>query len=223
MSKVLIFDLDDTLYPEISYVHSGFAAVAEGLMKIYGWDANNSFSYMKDVLSNQGRGKVFNALLDSHGVLTNKAVRQCVSLYRHHQPSIELSPEAKTFLSLYPIKPYLVTDGHKVVQSKKVEALGIASSFKKIYITHRYGLNYAKPSPYCFDLIRRLELSDWPDLIYVGDNPAKDFVSLNSLGAITVRVLTGEHSKDAAKVGFDGQFKINSINDLLSLLPSFVG
>ena len=25
---VLVFDLDDTLYPEISYVHSGFRAVA---------------------------------------------------------------------------------------------------------------------------------------------------------------------------------------------------
>ena len=38
MSNILIFDLDDTLDPEITYVQSGFHAVANALRKLYGWD-----------------------------------------------------------------------------------------------------------------------------------------------------------------------------------------
>ena len=198
MSNVLIFDLDDTLYPEITYVHSGFSAVARSLKDIYGWDPEDSFTYMQHVLATMGRGNIFNALLESHGVLTRKAVRHCVSLYRYHRPCIKLDNEAEDFLRRLPIKPYLVTDGHKIVQSKKIDALGLKSFFKKTYITHRYGVCHAKPSPYCFNLIRHSESCDWSDLIYVGDNPAKDFVSLNELGAKTIRILKGAYSNVVA-------------------------
>ena len=34
--SVLVFDLDDTLYPELSYVHSGFRAVAAFLSPLLG-------------------------------------------------------------------------------------------------------------------------------------------------------------------------------------------
>jgi putative hydrolase of the HAD superfamily len=217
---VLIFDLDDTLYLEITYVQSGFAAVAEALERRHGWDAAESIGLMNKVLHTQGRGSVFDALLASRGMLTRSAVRYCVTLYRHHEPLIALAPEAEAFLSRWPGRPYLVTDGHKVMQAKKVEALGIRSRFERVYITHRYGVRHAKPSPYCFDLIRRAEHCDWSDLVYVGDNPAKDFVSLNALGGTTVRVLTGEHCGVTAKPEHDGRHRIHSLRDLESLLQA---
>jgi len=215
---VLIFDLDDTLYPEITYVQSGFAAVAEAMQRRHGWDAAESLALMNEVLRTRGRGAVFDALLAARGALTRKAVRDCVALYRHHEPRIALAPEAEVFLRRWPGRPYLVTDGHKVVQAKKVEALGIRPRFKRVYITHRYGVRHAKPSPYCFDLIRRAERCNYSDLIYVGDNPTKDFMSLNTLGGITVRVLTGEHRGVAAKPKHDGRHRIESLRDLESLL-----
>ncbi len=217
---VLIFDLDDTLYPETTYVQSGFAAVAEAMKRRHGWNAAESLALMNEVLRTRGRGAVFDALLASRGALARKAVRDCVALYRHHEPRIALAPEAETFLRRWPGRPYLVTDGHKVVQAKKVEALGIRPRFERVYITHRYGVRNAKPSPYCFDLIRRAERREWSDLVYVGDNPAKDFVSLNALGGTTVRVLTGEHRSVAAKPGHDGRYRIDSLRDLESLLHS---
>jgi putative hydrolase of the HAD superfamily len=215
---VLIFDLDDTLYAEITYVHSGLRAVAEAMQQQHGWDAAASFALMKEVLRARGRGAVFDALLASHSACSRKAVRECVTVYRHHAPRIALAPEAAAFLRRWPGRPYLVTDGHKVVQAKKVEALGLEAHFRRIYITHRYGVRHAKPSPYCFDLIRRAERCEWSDLVYVGDNPAKDFVALNALGGMTVRVLTGEHRVVAAKAGHDGHYRIDSLRELESLL-----
>ena len=35
---IVALDLDDTLYPELSYVHSGFRAVAQELARRWGVD-----------------------------------------------------------------------------------------------------------------------------------------------------------------------------------------
>jgi putative hydrolase of the HAD superfamily len=119
-------------------------------------------------------------------------------------------------LKSYPL--YLVTDGHKIVQQKKVTALGIEPQFQKIFITHRYGLRNAKPSTYCFDLIRKRERCQWADLVYVADNPAKDFVNLNKLRVRTVRVLTGAHKSTRAKKGHDARYTISNLSHLRQIL-----
>ena len=77
---------------------------------------------------------------------------------------------------------YLVTDGHKIAQARKVAALGIHCRFRKVYLTHRYGLRHAKPSIRCFERIRERERCRWDQMVHVADNPAKDFVNLTRLG-----------------------------------------
>ena len=213
-----IFDLDDTLYPERSFVESGFRAVAMDLQQLFGWPAEASLDHMLTTLSDEGRGAVFNRLLDAHSVLSAKHVRHCVNTYRHHQPKIQLAPAAHRLLDALTTRPYLVTDGQKVVQHNKIEALGIESRFNRIYITHRYGVRHAKPSIYCFELIRKREHCSWSDMFYVGDNPAKDFVNLNQLGVTTIRVTTGEHANVVAKAGFNAKHVISSLDELEILL-----
>ena len=54
-------------------------------------------------------------------------------------------------------------------------------------------------------------------MVYVGDNPAKDFINLNKLGMPTVRVLTGVHASAAAQPGFDAKYTISKLTELHSL------
>lgn len=213
-----IFDLDDTLYAERSFVESGFRVVAIELEQIFGWNVETSLMYMMKTLSDVGRGAVFNSLLHSHGVLSPKLLKHCINTYRHHLPNIELAPEAGRVLDSFISRPYLVTDGHKVVQYNKVKALDIQSRFNRIYITHRYGIRYAKPSIHCFELIKKREKCTWSEMFYVGDNPGKDFVNLNPLGVHTIRVATGEHAAVVAKPGYDAKHKIASLDELEKLL-----
>ena len=110
---------------------------------------------------------------------------------------------------------YLVTDGNKIVQKNKVEALGIKNIFKKIFITHRFGLKNAKPSLYCFEIIKKIEECTWSDMIYIGDNPHKDFVNLNKVGAETARILNGSFKKYKAKRGYDAKKTYKNIKDFL--------
>ena len=212
-----IFDLDDTLYPEINFVQSGFCAVAKELEKIYQWPVEDSMTIMNEVLVSQGRGAVFDRLLEVHKQINKANIKRCIDIYRHHVPKIELPKSTKEVLLGLHRKPYLVTDGHKVVQANKVKALNLDKYFKKIYLTNRYGIKNAKPSLHCFDLIRKQEKCRWEDMYYVGDNPDKDFVNLNKVGVITIRIKAGVHSNKIAKDGFEARYIIDALSDLKKL------
>lgn len=217
---ILIFDLDDTLYEEMTYVLSGLRAVARHGEQTYGWNAEESFAFLRQTLEREGRGKIFDRWLEQGGKLNRSNVRNCVKVYRHHRPELRLLPEAEAVLQRYETRAplYLVTDGHKIAQRNKVEALGLRARFRRCLITHEFGTRNAKPSLYCFELIRRAEKCNWADLVHVGDNPAKDFVNLNRMGALTVRVLTGSHKQAQARPGFDAQHTIASLAELPTLL-----
>ena len=215
---IYIFDLDDTLYDERQYVESGLAAVASFVEKAWNVDKRSGFQELVTLLDRNGRGRIFNDYLANHGIAVNKKnVRACVSAYRLHQPTLTLPDNHLTLLEHLPKPLYLVTDGNKVVQSKKVEALNIAHYFKRVFVTHRFGVQHAKPSIYCFEKIKQAEHCQWHEMVYIGDNPAKDFVNLNKLGMPTVRVLTGVHKNAPAKPGFDAKFTIQNLNELPAL------
>jgi len=215
---ILVFDLDDTLYPEITYVYSGFRAVASWLHARFGWDQRSTVAYLRRVLDTEGRGLVFNRLLARRGVLTKSLVEDFVRIYRNHDPAITLWPEAAGVLQRWRGPLYLVTDGHKIVQQKKIEALHIEHRFKKMFLTHRYGRSRAKPAIYCFQRIRALEGCRWEDMAYIGDNPEKDFVNLTPRGVRTIRVLTGQHRNVKARAGFEPVLTISSLRKLRQLL-----
>lgn len=219
MSPILSFDLDDTLYPELSYVYSGFKAVAAHLKAQRGWPEADSLASMRQVLRRDGRGFVFDSLLALHGEMRRSAVNECLKIYRHHVPEITLFDSARYLLTHLEPPLYLVTDGHKLVQQRKIQALGIERLFAKIFITHRYGVHNAKPSIHCFELIRARERCDWTDMIYVGDNPAKDFVNLTPLGVRTVRVLSDERRSVEIKPGHDALHVIDHLDQLPNKLP----
>src|SRR5882724_7413869 len=120
---VLIFDVDDTLYDERTYVESGLRAVADFGRAHFGWNRQASFRFMVGILNSRGRGAIFNEWLASHGVTQKSLVQKCVRIYRHHTPHLRLDSHARKLLSsLKSYRLYLVTDGHKIVQQKKVAA-----------------------------------------------------------------------------------------------------
>lgn len=217
---VLIFDLDDTLYDEMTYVKSGLIAVANYGECTFGWDSNESLTFMLRHLQEHGRGKIFDTWLASNGIMTKKRVIDCIRIYRHHDPKISLIAEARQFLNSYKDKlpMYLVTDGHKLVQKKKIEALNANQFFKRVFITHRYGISHAKPSLHCFEIIRKSEKVNWKDMIYVGDNPNKDFVNLNIVGAFSIRVSTGAYATVVSPPNYDAQVTIPTLLSLPEII-----
>lgn len=217
-SLIPVFDLDDTLYSEITFVRSGFRAVAEVLYDSFNIPINDSYDYMLHVLIKSGRGRVFDSVLFRYGLLSKKNILFCLNRYRFHTPKIQLFDGVENMLSDFQIKPYIVTDGHKMVQANKIKALGLTDLVAKYFITHRYGVHNAKPSLHCFSLIKELEGCDWGNIVYIGDNPKKDFVGLNAAGAHTVQINFGPYADQSVPDGFDAKHRIESLLELNSVL-----
>lgn len=216
---VLVFDLDDTLYDEITYVESGFRAVANFLEIQFGISRKTSFGQMVSMMNRMGRGKVFDEVLSQYGLLSKRNISACLSVYRAHEPKIKLSKTAKSCLIRFGnTAKYLVTDGNKLVQQKKIRALKIEQYFEGIYITHRYGVARAKPAPYCFLQISKKEKTSPSKIVYVGDNPKKDFVGLKPLGFKTIRILKGAYKDLELSKQHEADIQIRSLRELNSAL-----
>lgn len=211
---ILVFDLDDTLFDELTYVKSGFKAVSEDLSTRFGISAKSALAFMKDHLAQKGRKQVFDAVLTHFGVYSKKNVDRCVKVYHLHKPNIVLSPEALRCLRLFKdVSKYIVTDGNKVVQANKIEALGLEKYIRFSYITHRYGIKNAKPSLYCFEKICQREKVTPNQVVYIGDNPNKDFIQLKRAGFHTIRLLQGAHKDLKMPHEHEADQEINSLDE----------
>jgi putative hydrolase of the HAD superfamily len=211
---ILVFDLDDTLYNELTFVKSGFQAVARFLEEKCAIPAEAGFDYLWRELP-KGRGRLFDQLLHEYGLYSQKLVAACVAVYRRHVPVIKLDPDAKACLERFAAVPkYLVTDGNKVVQRSKIKALRLESQFRHCLVTHCYGVKHAKPSPYCFLKICERERVRPAQVIYIGDNPHKDFVGIKPLGFRTVRVMKGLHKTVEKPPEYEAEIRIASLEEL---------
>lgn len=192
---IICFDLDDTLYPEIKYVRSGFIAIGVYLneKRIIAKSPEQIADSLFQTMNQQGRGKVIDTYLKMQGAYSKALVKACVSIYRKHLPDIKLSDEVISCLEALTahFSLYLVTDGNLTAQRQKIKALNLHRYFKKTIPTHQYGVRCAKPSVCVFQKICSWEGREFTDIVYVGDNPNKDFVNLKKMGSTTIRINQG--------------------------------
>ena len=167
---VLVFDLDDTLYNEASYMQSGFKEVAKFLSEKLNQSVDTIYQNLLEIEVTHGRGQVFNLFLKTINSHKKEIVSKCISTYRRHHPEISLNPDAIACLKRFSHLPlYVVTDGNKLVQQRKVRALGVHRLVKKVYVTHQYGVRYSKPSPFCFlKIATKREIRSKRNVLYSG-------------------------------------------------------
>ncbi|MCD1258764.1 HAD family hydrolase [Paenibacillus athensensis] len=206
--QAIVFDLDDTLYPEHDYVHSGFRAVGEWATARWGISA---FYETAAELFEQGvRGSVFNAALERLGVAyAEEEVAAMLAFYRGHRPAIALFADAawalERFGGEYPLG--LITDGYLETQRRKLEALGIAGRFQALVLSDELGREHWKPSAKPYETAAAKLGVAAEACVYVGDNPRKDFVTARRLGWRTVRIVraAAASADTGAELGPDGR------------------
>jgi len=215
--KILSFDLDDTLYEEKQFVLSGYKAVSKHIGLISCCNEKIIYDIMVDIFNTEGREDLFNKVLELQGINTNYEVKNCLKIYRGHTPKIYLNKGLRKKLNKYKNESYLVTDGNRFVQRNKIKALNIENSFKKIFITRDYGVKNEKPSLKVFKIISKMEKIDLSSIVYIGDNPAKDFVNLNKHGALTIQV--GNKTLSYGKE-YNSKLKFRNIISAIEFLES---
>lgn len=210
--SAVIFDLDDTLYPERDYVRSGYAAVAQYLGhpeyadKLFGYfeEGKNAFDELIAYMSENDPGEKpeLSALLE---------------VYREHEPQISLYPEmekAIDSLKAKGIKIGIITDGRISGQKNKIKALGLDEKVDEIIITDELGgIQFRKPCDIAFRIMQTRWRLPFEEILYVGDNPAKDFVAPMQLGmkSLYFKNPEGLYSRDITSMLFES-------NDMKSIV-----
>ena len=210
----VIFDLDDTLYDERDYVRSGYKAVAE---------------YLGDPSAAERLWELFENKLpaiDSYlaeiGKTDKKA--ECLSVYRQHMPDIRLRDGAAELLAQLRekgVKIGIITDGRPNGQKNKIKALGLDMLVDDMIVTDELGgEQFRKPCDIAFRIMQRKWRLPFGEMMYVGDNPSKDFQAPSQLGMMSI------HFKNELGLyagGSDIIPKVVSFSELSALIDGYIG
>lgn len=225
MLRGAVFDLDDTLFFERQYVVSGFDSVAQQVAIRTELDQATILNELLAIHDGGHRGRVFDAWLADRPSLKDQFdIASLVKSYRIHDPRISLSPGVAGMLEVLRragLKLGLVTDGYLESQRAKVAALGLAELLDRIVFTDEWGPNFWKPNTRAFELLEADWSCDPGALVYVADNPNKDFIGPKSRGWLTVRMrFAGQLWQDAKAVdpAASAELEVASVESLLNLL-----
>ena len=174
----LVFDLDDTLYPEYSFLVSAYRSIASRLESLLGQNIADS------MIQQYKKGEnVFSWVLSSFPILEKNGIDKDYLLhhYRTHLPNIHLYEDAANFLKAIAekgIRRGLITDGRGLTQRNKLKSVGLENYFSEVVISEEFGSE--KPS-----LNNYLHFENkFPgsSFFYFGDNTKKDFIAPLQLG-----------------------------------------
>ena len=211
---IIVFDLDDVLYQEKFFFKSGLNAITNYISNEYNIPKKQILFFLKK-RGIKNRVKIIDEILNHFNLFSKNRVKKCLSIYRKHNPKIKLKEDVKYCLkNLNIFSCYIVTDGNKIVQSNKIKALKLEKYVKKCFLTSNYGLKNAKPSPYCFLKICNLEKVRPVQVVYVGDNPKKDFIGIKPLGFHTIRLMKGRYKNLKKETKYESDFQIKSLKEL---------
>lgn len=220
--KVVIFDLDDTLYKEIDFLKSGYRKVAELVAKQYGVDARVIYEQLRKWYYNGDNA--FACMNEEYGF--GNPINEYLDIYRYHHPTLTLSAETEDTLSKLKEEGVvlgIITDGREITQKQKVEALGLEEWIPMEMIIINEDKKYFKPNHCSYDKMILKCYEKYPDneftFCYIGDNTEKDFIAPNELGWTSFCLL--DNGNNIHKQSFDmaneclPKYRIKNIVELL--------
>jgi putative hydrolase of the HAD superfamily len=213
MIRAVLFDLDDTLYPQASFLDAAWTAVADAAA-LYGIAPGVLHTALTSVTSEgSDRGRIIDrALARIHADAV--PIGPLVAAFRACSPArLPLYPGVREALAQ--VRSYalvgLVTDGEVQGQRAKVRALGLEDAFDAVVYSDDLGRAFRKPHPAPFQhLLARLGVP--PDAaVMVGDRPDKDVAGAAAAGLRAIRVRTGEYADRP-----DQPVSWRSVNDVVA-------
>lgn len=214
-NKIFVFDLDDTLYKEIDFLHSAYREIAQWVELKF--SLNDIYPFMLRVYEN--KLDVFSLLIRTYDLPLKKG--DLLDMYRLHFPIICLDGDIENVLNVLSLNYRLgmITDGRSITQRNKYRALELGRFIdgNDLVISEEFGSE--KPSEKNFLFFQDKYINT--DFFYIGDNLRKDFITPNRLGWTTICLIDDGrniHRQDfSCPEVYLPQFAINTLKDLLSL------
>ena len=154
---------------------------------------------------------------------SDDGVMELVDAYRKHFPNISYYNDVMPCLESLKKrgkKTGILSDGYAVAQRQKVRALKAEDDFDIVILTDEIGRDAWKPSPVGFRMIEDKFGLEASEIIYVGDNPEKDFYLSVTAGINTVRIIreSGVYSDRDYYEGVKEDYRIGSLKELTDVI-----
>lgn len=185
----IVLDLDDTLYLERDYVRSGMVSVGAFVTNRIG--VANFTDVVTGLWDEGHRRNLFDTALMQLGLSPSPClIQELIDVYRSHRPQISLLNDAIDLLEGKGDRRIaLITDGFASAQRNKIEALDLARfGFDPIIATGELGEGFSKPHCRAFEMVMERHGAEPTAMVYVADNPAKDFLAPKALGWRTIQI-----------------------------------
>lgn len=220
--KSIIFDLDDTLYPQLEYTRHCLHATVNYISDISGENKGVIKDKLDEVLEKNGIEYkfIFNDLFKEINFAGMSHLKEILELFWACKPEIKVFDGVLDVLTQLKKQYRLVilTDGHVHIQEQKIDTLGIKDFFEYVLITDSLGVEYRKPSPAGYEkLLEDMNIKP-QDCIYVGNDPRKDFLACKELGIKTVRIRQGDYKNLTLDKMHEADYEIDDIRDLLNII-----
>ena len=186
----VIFDLDDTLYPEEQFVQGGLWAVSRVSEEQLGTPQPVVWQELCQLLPTSPRGRLLDTWLERRSTADRALLPKLVQAYREHSPQLQLHPGLRDLLERLQAERRLgvVTDGWLAVQQRKFRALAVDHLFQAVVYSDAWGRDYWKPHPRPFQSVLAQLHCEASQAVYIGDNPTKDFIGCRALGMATIHL-----------------------------------
>ena len=222
MVKAVIFDLDDTLISEKEYIKSGYRHIAEVIGQRFNINKDQVYIDLFQ-LFRESPHNVFNRLYEKYHIEYSKEmIIDLVNEYRGHFPDVQYYDDVMQCLNelkVLGIKIGIITDGYAQAQRQKLKAVEADMYFDEIIVTDELGRDYWKPHPKAFEIIKERFGVSFDEMIYVGDNPGKDFYISTIYPIKTVRIFRdGVHKDNFYLDGIREDFIIDELTKILEII-----
>lgn len=179
----VVFDLDDTLYPERRFALSGYAAVATAVGGETGMPADVLYRFLVGRFRQRGREGLLQSLCAAFAVPLTEVPR-LVEVIRTHVPRLRLPRPSRQVLCELRARGHrlaILTNGLPATQRGKVKALGIEPLVDAVVYAQEHA-PAGKPAQVCFmAAVRRLDVQA-SHTVFVGDHPEKDIAGAAAAG-----------------------------------------
>ena len=179
----VVFDLDDTLYPERRFALSGYAAIAVALEAETGMPAAVLFRFLVRRFRQRGREGLLQALCASFALPLSEVPR-LVGIIRTHVPRLRLPRRSRQVLRELRARGHrlaILTNGLPATQRGKVQALGIETLVDAVVYAQDHAPG-GKPAHVCFLAALRCLDVEASNTVLVGDHPHKDIAGAAAAG-----------------------------------------
>jgi putative hydrolase of the HAD superfamily len=179
MKRVLILDLDNTIYPVSSIAEHLFGKLFKLIDENLGEEDRQAANKAKDELTR----RPYQHVADEFG-FSDELKTQGMEMLRNCEFDEPMHPfEQYSTLQQIPIDKFLVTTGFTKLQMSKVRMLNIEADFKKIYVVDPEQSNQTKKD--IFQKIIQENGYTTEEVLVIGDDPKSEIKAAIELGIDT--------------------------------------